>query len=143
MLDLHTVHNNTHKFLKFDYMQSKFEEYKRDFKDQDMDCSAIFNQVQALVFACLTTKEPVQNYDTLVKFINKYNGSGEHNKRFKELVDITFDHIYKQYKDCEFSLKNGEVVNFGEYIKETHKELNNGKILYNDRARILSENKAL
>ena len=133
MIELDTVYNNTHKFLKA-YMTSDFKKYELKHNDDQ-----IFNKVQALVFASLSSKESQndKNKEVVAELVNEYS----RNEDFRTLVNKALNHVQEQYGRETLRFPDGKKVNVNEYINETiDNQLGKGKLNYSERLQKL-ENK--
>ena len=137
MVDIKTVYNNAHKYFKGeawdDTMPKALEKYKNA-RPNDEEADAIFEIVQAFTFGCVSPKEP-KDRETLNEYIEKYQKDAD----FRKLMDKSLNHLRDQYKNQDFALPNGDVVNFADYINETKKQLQDGKLDYRARLENLSK----
>ena len=129
MVELSTVYNNTHKFLR-EKMANDFKNYQTKNNDNE-----IFSKVQAIVFASLSEKEPQKNKNTLIELIDVYSKDAE----FKALVDKALDHVKEQYKGQTLQFVDGKKVDLERYVNFTKKQLDAGKIDYAGRLNYLSK----
>ena len=122
MVELSTIYNNTHKFLK-ERMAADFKAY-----EQKHGMSA-FDYVQALVFATLSETEPKKNQVSFRQLVEVYGNDPD----FKALIDKTLNHVKEQYKGETLKFASGKKVNLEQYVEYAQKQLNEGKVNFEER----------
>ena len=117
MIELSTVYKNTHKFLK-EKMAADFNSYEQAHN------GSVFDQVQALVFASLSEKEPQKSKDAFLQLVDAYGNDPD----FKALVNKALNHVKEQYKGETLKFPDGRKVNVDKFVDQTQKQLEAGKI---------------